>query len=82
MREIPFTHRGLHTIDCHCFCSVVRKVLLLPYYIIKDEEKGVAFDYGPYEIGPYALGMPQALIPYDKIKPYLTPEVKELLGMK
>ena len=43
---------------------------------------GVAFDYGPYEIGPYALGMPQALIPYDKIKPYLTPEVKELLGMK
>ena len=44
--------------------------------------KGVAFDYGPYEIGPYALGMPQALIPYDKIKPYLTPEVKELLGMK
>lgn len=44
--------------------------------------KGVAFDYGPYEIGPYALGMPQALIPYDKIKPYLTPEVKDLLGMK
>ena len=44
--------------------------------------EGVAFDYGPYEIGPYALGMPQALIPYDKIKPYLTPEVKELLGMK
>jgi len=43
--------------------------------------KGVAFDYGPYEIGPYALGMPQALIPYDKIKPYLTEEVKELLGM-
>lgn len=44
--------------------------------------KGVAFDYGPYEIGPYALGMPQALIPYDKIKPYLTPEVKELLEME
>ena len=44
--------------------------------------EGVAFDYGPYEIGPYALGMPQALIPYDKIKPYLTPEVKDLLGMK
>ena len=44
--------------------------------------EGVAFDYGPYEIGPYAIGMPQALIPYDKIKPYLTPEVKELLGLK
>lgn len=44
-------------------------------------KEGVAFDYGAYEIGAYALGMPQALIPYDKIKPYLTPEVKELLGM-
>ena len=44
--------------------------------------EGVAFDYGAYEIGAYALGMPQALIPYDKIKPYLTPEVKDLLGMK
>ena len=44
--------------------------------------EGVAFDYGAYEIGAYALGMPQALIPYDKIKPYLTEEVKELLEMK
>lgn len=46
--------------------------------LMKD---GVAFDYGAYEIGAYALGMPQALIPYDKIKPYLTEEVKEILGM-
>lgn len=45
-------------------------------------QDGVAFDYGAYEIGAYALGMPQALIPYDKIKPYLTEEVKELLEMK
>ena len=45
-------------------------------------KEGVAFDYGAYEVGPYALGMPRVIIPYDKIKPYLTPEVKELLGME
>jgi len=45
-------------------------------------EKGVAFDYGAYEIGAYALGMPQAILPYEKVKPYLTAEVKELLNLK
>jgi hypothetical protein len=53
-----------------------------PAYAPSLLAEGVAFDYGAYEIGAYALGMPQAIIPYDKIKPYLTPEVKELLGMK
>ncbi|MBO7569851.1 MAG: DUF3298 domain-containing protein [Bacteroidaceae bacterium] len=44
------------------------------------EAEGVRFDYGAYEIGPYALGMPSVVIPYEKMKPYLTEEVKELLG--
>lgn len=44
--------------------------------------EGVVFNYGAYEIGAYALGMPEVIIPYDKAKPYLTPEVKELLGME
>lgn len=46
------------------------------------EAGGVRFDYGAYEIGPYALGMPEVIIPYEKMKPYLTPEVKELLDLK
>lgn len=44
--------------------------------------EGVRFDYGAYEIGAYALGMPSVVLPYEKVKQYLTPEVKELLGMK
>ena len=44
--------------------------------------EGVAFDYGAYEIGAYALGMPQEIIPYEQIKPYLTDEVKALLGLE
>ena len=44
--------------------------------------EGVAFDYGAYEIGAYAIGMPGVVSPYTKLKPYLTPEVKELLGME
>ena len=43
---------------------------------------GVRFDYGAYEIGAYAMGMPGVVIPYKKIKQYLTPEVKTLLEMK
>jgi hypothetical protein len=45
-------------------------------------KEGVSFDYGAYEIGPYALGMPGVIISYEKMKPYLTPEVKELLEME
>lgn len=44
--------------------------------------EGVSFDYGAYEIGAYALGMPGVIVPYNKLKPYLTPEVKTLLGLK
>ena len=44
--------------------------------------EGVQFDYGAYEIGPYALGMPCVKLPYEKVKPYLTPEVMELIELK
>lgn len=40
---------------------------------------GVVFVYGQYEIASYAVGMPQFIIPYDKIRPFLTEEAKELL---
>ncbi|MCC5943287.1 MAG: DUF3298 domain-containing protein [Bernardetiaceae bacterium] len=32
------------------------------------DKAGVTFHYGAYEIGPYAIGMPQAFVPWDKIK--------------
>lgn len=41
--------------------------------------EGVQFDYQAYEIGPYSMGMPTVVLPYDKVRPYLTPLVKALL---
>ncbi len=41
--------------------------------------KGVCFIYGAYEIAPYAAGLPEFTIPYDKIRPYLTKEALRLL---
>lgn len=35
-------------------------------------EKGVMFVYNPYEIAPYAAGMPTFTIPYDKLKEFMT----------
>lgn len=32
---------------------------------------GLTFSYSAYEIGPYALGMPEFTIPYSELKPYL-----------
>lgn len=37
-------------------------------YFTKD---GLRFVYQQYEIGPYAIGMPEVVIPYDKLKPYI-----------
>lgn len=47
-----------------------------PPYFMKD---GVHFLYGQYEIAPYAMGMPQCVISYDDIKPYLSEFGKTLL---
>lgn len=42
-------------------------------------EEGVQFDYQSYEIGPYSMGMPTVVVPYEKIRKYLTPQVRALL---
>ena len=43
------------------------------------DNQGVTFIYQPYEIAPYAAGMPSFTIPYDSIKPFLTADVKSLI---
>lgn len=35
-------------------------------------KKGLMMTYNPYEIAPYAAGMPSFEIPYEDLKPYLT----------
>lgn len=48
--------------------------------IIHLVKNGVQFDYQHYEIGPGALGQVSIMIPYEKIKPYMTEEAKNVLG--
>ena len=45
-------------------------------YLTQD---GVAFVYQIYEIAPYAAGMPTFVVPFSKIRPYLTATVTEML---
>ena len=42
---------------------------------------GVRLDYQQYEIGPYALGIVTFTIPYTDIKPWLTEQAKQLVGV-
>ncbi|WP_027455050.1 DUF3298 domain-containing protein [Xylanibacter brevis] len=46
-------------------------------HLVKD---GVQFDYQHYEIGPGSLRQVSITIPYDKIKPYMTEEAKNILN--
>ena len=46
-----------------------------PYF----SKNGLVFVYQQYEIAPYAAGMVNFDIPYDKVLPYLTPEAAELV---
>ncbi len=41
--------------------------------------EGLAFIYQQYEIAPYAMGLPSAIIPYSRVKPFLTDAARELI---
>lgn len=42
-------------------------------------KNGVLFMYQAYEVAPYAFGRPGVTVPYEKIKPYMTPEGRKLI---
>lgn len=42
-------------------------------------DKGLVFTYQQYEIACYAAGMPSFVIPYNKVKPFMTPEARALI---
>lgn len=42
-------------------------------------KEGVCFIFGAYEIAPFAAGMPEFTVPYDKIRPFLTKEALRLI---
>jgi hypothetical protein len=39
-----------------------------------DKSSGLTFHYPPYAVGPYAEGEYVAFVPWETLKPYLTPE--------
>ena len=41
--------------------------------------EGVKLTYQPYEIAPYAAGMPQFVVPYAEIAPYLSRAAREMV---
>lgn len=44
--------------------------------------EGVIFSFQPYEIDCWAAGAYHFIVPYDKLKPYLTEKAKTLAGLK
>jgi Protein of unknown function (DUF3298) len=38
------------------------------------KSSGLTFHYPPYAVGPYAEGQYVAFVPWETLKPYLTPE--------
>lgn len=42
-------------------------------------KNGVVFNWGEYEIGPYAEGRPSCILPYTTVAKFLTPEARTLL---
>ena len=44
------------------------------------KSSGLTFHYPPYAVGPYAEGDYVAFVPWEKLKPYLTPEGAAIFG--
>ncbi|MCK1742761.1 DUF3298 domain-containing protein [Bradyrhizobium sp. 139] len=44
------------------------------------KSSGLTFHYPPYAVGPYAEGQYVAFVPWEMLKPYLTPEGTRIFG--
>lgn len=44
------------------------------------KSSGLTFHYPPYAVGPYAEGEYVAFVPWEQLKPYLTPEGARIFG--
>jgi hypothetical protein len=45
-----------------------------------NKSSGLTFHYPPYAVGPYAEGDYVAFVPWENLKPYLTPEGAAIFG--
>ncbi|WP_028897305.1 DUF3298 and DUF4163 domain-containing protein [Prevotella sp. HUN102] len=55
-------------------------IIPLPFCKPYFTKGGLTFLYGQYEIGAYAIGMPNFVVPYETIFPYLTSEGKQIVS--
>lgn len=46
----------------------------------QGKSSGLTFHYAPYAVGSYAEGEYVAFVPWEKLKPYLTPEGAKIFG--
>jgi hypothetical protein len=46
----------------------------------QGKSSGLTFHYPPYAVGPYAEGEYVAFVPWETLKPYLTPEGAKIFG--
>jgi hypothetical protein len=47
---------------------------------VQSKSSGLTFHYPPYAVGPYAEGEYVAFVPWETLKPYLTPEGARIFG--
>lgn len=47
---------------------------------VSGKSSGLTFHYPPYAVGPYAEGEYTAFVPWETLKPYLTPEGINIFG--
>jgi hypothetical protein len=47
---------------------------------VSGKSAGLTFHYPPYAVGPYAEGEYAAFVPWETLKPYLTPEGSRIFG--
>ena len=53
----------------------------LPEWAPRPGEDGLTFIYQQYEVAAYVDGMPEFILAYDDVAPFLLPEAKKVLGL-
>jgi len=77
--------RGAEGLDASTIEAIEPKLLKIgPVSLTPSTEQGkssgLTFHYPPYAVGPYAEGQYVAFVPWETLKPYLTPEGQRIFG--
>jgi len=83
--EAEKKQRGLEDTDASAIYAIEPKLLKIgPVSLAPSTEigksSGLTFHYSPYAVGSYAEGGYVAFVPWETLKPYLTPEGVRIFG--